>query len=294
MRTAVPVAVLLLALAGCGGAAKPKAAAPSGPQRLAFADPATPLGYVERGLVERKGRVNVIDVSYTSDGKTLPAYLVEGRATPNRPGVVLVHGSGGDRTELLPRAIELAKLGAVVLAITAPSSAYPPAQPTTIAQLLNESKSTQVADVVAVRRAGDVLLTLPDVGKKLGYLGWSAGAKTGTFVAASDRRFAALALLSAGADKVSAFVAAAPVASRALVRRQLTSVDPIRYIAFARPGTLLLEAGTKDTVVPHAALENIIRAAPKGTQVKWYAAGHSLNDAAWENAYRFLLASLRR
>lgn len=290
MRRAVPLAVLLLAVVGCGSRAT--AAVSPGPPRLAFTDPKTPLGYVERGLVERKGGVDVLDVSYTSGGRSVPAYLVQGRPKAGRPGVVLVPGAGGDRTQLLPRALELAKLGAVVLTLTPPSTAYPAAQPTSLSQLLAESRSTQVADVVAARRAGDVLRLLPDVGK-LGYLGWSAGAKTGTFVAASDPRFKALALLSAGADKLSAFVAAAPAASRAEVRRQLGSVDPLRYIAFARPGTILLESGTKDTVVPHTALENMIEAAPSRTAVQWYAAGHSLNDAAWQNAYRFLVAKLR-
>jgi dienelactone hydrolase len=279
MRRAVPIAVLLVALAGCGGSSKPK---------QAEAQSAPPVGYVERGLVQRKGNVDVIDVSYTSGGRRIPAYLVQGPPKPDRPGVVLVPGSGGDRTELLPRAMELAKLGAVVLAITPPSTAYPAAQPTTLTQLLAESKSTQTADVTAARRAGDVMQLLPAVGK-LGYLGWSAGAKTGTFVAASDARFTRLALLSAGADKLSAFVNAAPAASRAAVRKQLGSIDPLRFIALARPGTLLLENGTKDAVVPHAALENMVKAAPKGTVVHWYAAGHSLNDAAWHNAYRFLL-----
>jgi dienelactone hydrolase len=278
MRRAVPIAVLLVALAGCGGSSKPKPEAQSAP----------PLGYVERGLVQHTGNVNVIDVSYTSGGRKVPAYLVQGPPKSNRPAVVLVPGSGGDRTELLPRALELAKRGAVVLTITPPSTAYPPAQPTTLAQLLAESKSTQTADVAAARRAGDVLRLLPDVGD-LGYLGWSAGAKTGTFVAASDTRFTRLALLSAGADKLAAFVAAAPASARAAVRKQLGSVDPLRFIARARPGTLLLEDGTKDTVVPRAALENMIKAAPTGTVVRWYPAGHSLNDAAWQNAYRFLL-----
>ena len=122
-----------------------------------------------------------------------------------------------------------------------------------------------------------MLASLPGVDpKRLGYLGWSAGAKTGAFVAASDPHVRALALLSAGADKLSAFVAAAPAAIRPQVRRVLGSVDPLRYVARARPGTLLLEDGRQDAVVPHEALENVIEAAPRGTVVRWYPAGHAL------------------
>lgn len=292
MRETAVVALLLAALVGCGGAAH--RGAPKGPPRLAFVDPTgTPIGYTEQGPVARHGTVRVVAVSYVSEGKVLPAYLVEGPTHANRPGVILVHGSGADRSELLPRAVALAKLGAVALAITEPSSAYPLPPPTTLAQLLSESRATQVADVVAVRRAADVLARLPDVRRdRFGYLGWSAGAKTGAFVAASDPRFVALALLSAGADPVAAFAAEAPVSTRAAVRNVLGSVDPIRYIGFVRPRSVLLEDGTKDAVVPHAALENIIHGAPKGTTVRWYSAGHALNDAAYRAAYRFLLGRL--
>jgi dienelactone hydrolase len=143
-----------------------------------------------------------------------------------------------------------------------------------------------------VRRAGDVLAT--HGARRLGYLGWSSGAKTGTFVAASDSRFAALALLSAGAATVEQFVQAAPPALRAKVRRGLVAVDPIRYVAFARPGTLLLEDGTHDTVVPRSALENIVRAAPKGTSVRWYPTGHALDAAAYRAAIGWLASRLRR
>lgn len=288
MRHAVAAALLLATLTGCGAARN--ATASKGPPRLVFADSTAPLGYTEQGLVARHGNVRVVAVSYVSQGEVLPAYLVEGPPRPNRPGVIVVHGSGADRSELLPRAVALAQLGAVALAITEPSSAYPLPQPTTLAQLLSESRTTQIQDVVAVRRAADVLARLPEVRRgRLGYLGWSAGAKTGTFVAASDPRFVALALLSAGADPVSAFAAEAPAVDRAQVRTVLGSIDPIRYLGFARPGSVLLENGTKDTVVPHAALENIVRAAPKGTTTRWFSAGHQLNDAAYEAAYRFLL-----
>ena len=112
-------------------------------------------------------------------------------------------------------------------------------------------------------------------------------------MAASDDRFKALALLSAGADKLSAFVAAAPPRLRPLVRRQLGSVDPIRYVGFARPGTLLLEDGTRDTIIPHGALLNIVHAAPARTVVRWYPLGHELDSGAFGDAAVWLAQKLR-
>lgn len=262
--------------------------------RLAFADPAgQPLRFVDHGVVERDGAVTVHDISYASGGRRVAAYLVEPAAErTSRPGVVVVHGSGGDRRELLPYAVELARRGVVAIAPTMPSE-RPQAPATAVAQLLEQTRVATVGDVVAVRRAGDVLVAQARVASsRLGYLGWSSGAKTGTFVAASDSRFAALALLSAGAASVDEFVAAAPSAARAAVRRGLSVVDPIRYVSFARPGTLLLEDGEHDAVVPRSALENIVRAAPKGTVVRWYPTGHALDAAAYRAAVAWLVARL--
>jgi dienelactone hydrolase len=283
--------------AGCGGSkhAASTTTTPPASGTLAFGyDAAAPLDFADKGVVLRDRGVAVHNVSYRSGGRQVEAFLVEGPGKQVRPGIVLVHGGGADRTELLGDAVALAHLGFAALAITAPSSAYPPPQPTSVRALVNESKAVTVDDVVAVRRAADVLASLPLVdGKRLGYLGWSNGAKTGAFVAATDDRFRALALMSGGADKLAAFVKTAPAGQKALVEQGLGSVDPLRYIAKARSGSVLLADGRRDTVVPHAALLNMIRAAPEGTVVRWYDAGHELNATAYHAAFAWLVAKLQ-
>ena len=77
-----------------------------------------------------------------------------------------------------------------------------------------------------------------------------------------------------------------------MVKRVLGSVDPIRYIAWARPGSVLLEDGRKDEVVPRGALLNVARAAPAGTTVRWYDASHALDQAAYHDAYGWLARKL--
>jgi len=216
--------------------------------------------------------------------------LVEPSASGRHPAVVIVHGAGGDRRELLGQARALARVGIVALTITEPSTAHPLPRATTLPELLDGARRTQLRDAAAVRTAVRYLAGRRDVDRRrLGYLGWSAGAKTGAFVAGS---FRALALLSAGADPVSRFVAAAPPSAHALVRRALTPADPIRAIARARPGTILLEDGRRDAIVPRRALENVIRAAPPRTTVRWYDAGHALDRRAWADARAWLVAKL--
>jgi dienelactone hydrolase len=292
-RSVVVVAVLTT-LTGCGGkATAPTTTTAGGPPRLSFDQGQTPLGYIDKGVIHREGTIAIHDINYLSQGRRVAGWLVEPSGASKRPAVILVHGSGGTRDELLADAVALASRGAVALTITEPSTSHPPPAPTSDDQLLTESRDITIADVVAVRRAADLLQSLPAVDpNRIGYLGWRAGAKTGAFVAASDNRFHALALLSGGADTLAAFVKAAPVTIRAKARTVLGSVDPLRYLSFAKPGTVLLEDGQKDTVVPREALENFVHAAPPRTVVRWYPADHALNAAAYRDAFTWILKLL--
>ena len=103
----------------------------------------------------------------------------------------------------------------------------------------------------------------------------------------------ALALLSAGAAPIRAYVANAPPALRRQVRTVLTRIDPIRYIRLARAGSLLLEDGRRDEIVPRSALLNVIRAAPYATKLRWYDAPHALDAAAYRDAFDWLESKLR-
>ena len=198
-----------------------------------------PLQFVDHGRVNRRSEpIAVHDVSFHSMGKRIEGFLLLPPGRARRPAVVFVHGSGGDRRELLDRARALAARGVVALTITEPSTSSPPVRSSGGAEaLLKQLQATQVRDVVAVRRAVDVLRSRPQVDpERIGYLGWSAGARTGTFVAASEPRVKALALLSAGAAPVAAYVANAPPSIRPVVRRVLTSLDPDPLRRAGSPG----------------------------------------------------------
>jgi len=284
---ALLAAALVALVAGCGSSG-------NGIPRLDFHyDAKASLGYRDLGRVNaRSYPIALDDVSFQSDGRTVDAYLLRPPGTQRRPAVVIVPGAGGDRRQLLPEAAWLAARGIVTLTLTPPSSLVT-TQPRTAKGLLAQARDITVADVVAVRRAVDLLSTLPTVdGSRVGYLGWSLGAKTGTFVAAEEPRVKSLVLLSAGADALSAFEKQAPASLRPQVKTVLGSVDPIRYVAWAKPGSLLLEDGTRDQVVPHAALLRIANAAPKGTTVRWFAAPHELNGHAFAVAFAWLAQKL--
>ena len=288
----LPTLALAAALTACGSAG-PKQSA-NEPARLDFAyDTSAPLRYVDHGRINaRSYPIAVHDVSFASRGRTIDCYLLVPSGSIRRPAVVFVHGSGGDRSALLGEAAALASRHVVTLTITAPSHSVTTTA-STIDALLAQARSLTVNDVVAVRRAVDVLQTLPAVDPhRIGYVGWSAGARLGAIVAGSEPRISAFVLVSAGADPISAFVAHAPAGAKLRVRKVLSSVDPLRYVALAKPGSLLLEDGRRDEVVPRAALLNVVHAAPSGTTVRWYDAPHALSRKAYRDAFDWLAKKL--
>lgn len=280
----LPLVGLLAACGGGGGDSIP---------RLDFGyDASAPLGFRDGGVAFHAGGIAVHDVSYASGGRRVPGYLIVPDGARRLPAVVFVHGSGGDRRELAVQAAALAQRGLVTLTITEPS-ATPPPPASTRSGVIRQQRDLVVGDVVATRRAVQLLGTLPWVDPgRIGYLGWSAGARLGAFVGAAEPRVKALVLLSGGADPIADFVAHAPKGLRDQVRTDLGSVDPLRYVGRAH-GALLLEDGTKDAIVPHEALLNLAHAAPKGTKLRWYEAGHELTAKAYADAFAWLQRELR-
>jgi dienelactone hydrolase len=149
------------------------------------------------------------------------------------------------------------------------------------------------SDVVAVRRAVDLLRSLPQVDpKRIGLVGWSLGARVAAVTAGAEPRLRAIVLMSGGSLPVSQYVAQAPPVLRPQVRRSLTQIDPLRWLARAHPGSVLLQDGSKDEVVPRAALVALQKAAPRGSVVRWYPAGHELNAQVYRDQLAFLARKL--
>jgi len=286
--------VAALLLAGCGGS-KDAAPTPATPAASPFDYDASPALRFQDG-----GRVNsgdypiaIHDVSYLSQGERVEAYLAIPLGKERHPAVIFLHGSGGDRTQMLLSATWMAGRGALTLTLTAPSTGVAGIAGATPLEQLKQERNLSVADVVAVRRAVDLLGERADVDRdRIGFLGWSSGARTGAILAGVEPRLRGVILMSGGAAPISEYIAQIPVALRPPLEPILRSIDPLRSIADAKPERLLLQLGSQDEVVPLEALEAMVVAAPKGTEVRRYAAGHGLNQKALKEQLAWLTEKL--
>jgi dienelactone hydrolase len=288
-RAVLVLGLVVVALAGCGGTSSESS--PDASDTFAY-DADAPLA-VETGAPIEEEPLDVRPVSYASGDARVEGYLVApARAERRMPAVVYLHGSGGDRSQLLPLASSLASRGAVALTLTLPSGSATPPSGLTPEETLRWQRDTIVADVVALRRAFDFLATDERVDPdRLGLVGWSFGGRMGAILAGVDGRLRATALMSAGAAPVSAYVAAAPADLRDDIEDVLAPIDPLTRIAQAK-GDVLLQDGRSDSVVPRAALEALADAAPDGAEVRWYDAEHQLDDRARSEQLDWLTSEL--
>ncbi|HUK94693.1 MAG TPA: hypothetical protein VLU96_06510 [Gaiellaceae bacterium] len=289
--TALGLAALVAVAAGCGGSGGQSES--QGPYGY---DASQPLGFHDTGRANKNYPIVIRNVSYQSGKDRVPAYLLLPPAASDnkkRAAVIYLHGSGGDRNTLLLPATWMAGRGAIGLAITAPSATAPAARGSATAELKHDV-DLEKRDVIAVRRGIDLLRSRKDVDpNRIGFVGWSAGARTGGILAGVEPRLRTLVLMSGGAVPVKTYVSLAPKQIRGTVRHYLSIVDPLHYLQNAKGSTLLLQDGTVDQSVPRSALLAFDHAAPKGATVRWYPADHPLNANAYLDQLAWLGNKLR-
>ena len=285
MKALLILLAIAVGAAGCGGSNDKS----SSPGPFAY-DASAPLAYVDRGVVNHGYPIKVHDITFTSAGRKVDGLLAVPPGKGPFPAVVYLHGSGGDRTELLVPATWMAARGVVALTITMPEDAAPSGSAT---ERLAQQRQGVVDSVVAARRAVDALAALPQVDDtRIGVVGWSSGARIGAILAGVDRRVKAFDLLSGGSPPIRDYAAQAPASLRPAIVHELGAVDPLRWVARARPGTVLLQDGRKDEVVPRTALEALRRAAGAAAEVRWYDQGHAPSRAAYADQLAWMTSKL--
>jgi dienelactone hydrolase len=135
------------------------------------------------------GGVRVDEITYRSGDATTQALLVHPQDDGNAmPAVLFVHGlgdaNGSKRTEFLADAEWLARRGVVSLVPDQPW-----AQGTWLERSAANRERDSVAEVIALRRAIDVLAATPGVDQRnIAYVGYDLGAEYGALLASVDTR----------------------------------------------------------------------------------------------------------
>jgi dienelactone hydrolase len=254
--------------------------------RALFAyDANAPLN-LQKAVEFTKNGVEVSAISFSGPHGLVTGLLFDPVTRPGlRPGMLLMHGMPGNARSMAATAQLLAEQGAVAIAIDAPFARRGGSP----VQFSTQDRAEQIQLIKDLQRAVDVLRAHANVDdERLAYLGISYGGAMGALFVAIERRIKAAVLVVGDGGLVShftgpedfSFMAGLSCATRVNWFRAMAPVEPIRFIAHAPPTALLLQNGRSDTLVPAADAEALHAAAPASATIRWYNAGHGLNQPA--------------
>ena len=268
--------------------ARPEFGAATAAERELFAyDVNEPLN-LQKALDYTRNGVEVSNISFDSpDGGRVTGLLFDPATRSSlRPGIVIMHGMPGNARNTAGGAQSLAERGAVVIAIDAPFARRAGSP----VQFSSQDRAEQIQLIKDLQRAVDVLRAQPNVDdERIAYHGTSYGGAMGALFVGIERRLRAAVLVVGDGGLVShftgpedlAFMASLPCATRAAWFRDMTPIEPIRFISNAPPTALLLQNGRLDNLVPEADAQALHSAVPQATTIRWYDAGHGLDQQAW-------------
>ena len=254
---------------------------------------------VRDSLVRSADGVELRAVSFASPhGGRATGYLFVPAARGRYAGMVLQHGMPSRAEHMIPQGLQLARHGAVVVALDAPF-----ARRHGSAVLFTEADSAeQVALIVDLQRAVDLLIARKDVDPdRLGYLGVSYGGAMGALFAGIERRLKTYLLIVGDGGLVTHFTGPedrpGPLGQLTRTQRDrwlaaMRPIEPIRFVHRAPPASILFQSGRQDRMVPPGDAERLHLAARSPRTIEWYDEGHGLGRAAQRRQLEWLHRTL--
>jgi dienelactone hydrolase len=258
-------------------------------------DASRPLDVREQGARETGGAARIVELAYASPkGGRVPATLVLPEGEGPFGAVVFQHGGPPSRRgDFLAEAESLAGAGVASLLVDAPFN-RPGARPFVTFDVRDRNAYAQ--NVIDLRRGIDLLAARPEIdAKRIALVGFSYGGVLAGVVAGVDRRLAAVAVMS-GPGRITEPLRdegrRQGIPARRLARylAAMRAVDAVPYVGRAT-ARFLFQFGRRDAM-PAAWFRAYVAAAPRGSRVRWYAAGHGLSEAAARDRRAWLLDRL--
>jgi cephalosporin-C deacetylase-like acetyl esterase len=284
VRRSAALLLSAVALAGCGGSSS---ALPPSLAQLYEYDRKAPFRETDRVIPNTKIPVVLHDISFSdARGGRVHAYLCVPPGKGPFAGVALVPGSGGRQADFLIECLQLAAKGAVAMSMITPFVHGVPPGPSATIPSARYYRAHFEDNVVAVRRALDLLQARKDVDpSRLGLAGWSLGGALASVVSGVDPRVKAAFLVAPPSH--AHFVPPLEGKTAKRVYRILAPVDPKRYLPHAR-GKLFVAMGLHDEIQTRSEQRAVIRAAGPGAKVVWFPTGHEMNVRTWADLVHWL------
>ena len=229
------------------------------------------------------------DISYASPmGGDVPAFLISPASPGIYPGLILMHGSGGNRNDFLREGQAYARLGVIALLISAPPARRDP--PGAFITLTPRDRDEQIQLIVDLRRGVDVLMEVGADPERIGYMGYSYGGAMGALLAGVEHRIRAYVIdvgdgglveHLTGSDDAQGDLADLNPAARDAWLAAMEPIEPLYFVRHAAPSALLFQSARNDTLVTTDDAERLHQQASEPKEIIWYDSGHGLPLEAW-------------
>ena len=243
-------------------------------------DRAAPLNVQEVGR-ETRGGAMVRDLTFTPAGAPVKAYLVSPTGAPGPHAAILyVHWLGEpattNRTEFLEEAVALAGRGVVSLLV---DTLW--AEPKWYGRRIpEEDYERAIRQVIELRRAMDLLLAQPGVdAARTAFVGHDFGAMYGMIAEALDRRARTYVFMAPTPHFLDWFLFARKPKDLESYQRQISTIDPVSFVARLAPASVFFQFASKDQYVTAEEAAEFYAAALPRKQLATYDAGHDLHTA---------------
>jgi cephalosporin-C deacetylase-like acetyl esterase len=226
------------------------------------------------------------------------------------PVVILLHGYGGDKDDLMEAAEPLAQRGYAAVAIDAQYHGERKVEGKNMYSADTEMTTQAfVQTVIDVRRLIDHLETRDDVdASRIGLVGGSMGALLGTIASGVDARIDAVVLIVGGGN-MTLMISESQLTRVIEIRSELAQagrriedeakdlecIDPINFIDQISPRPVLMINGRNDDIVPASSNRALHSKARGPKKIIWYDTGHDVPvESAATNAFFWFEKHLKK
>jgi dienelactone hydrolase len=224
------------------------------------------------------------------------AELIQPENQKSLAAILYVHwyepeASDSNRSQFVQEATEMAKRGAACLLIETMWSDLD----FFLKRTQEDDLQNSIQQVVDLRRTMDFLLSQPNIDpERFAYVGHDFGGMYALLAGSIDKRPTHYVIMAATPRFPDWYLYLPKIEgeSREAFIRQMAEIDPITHVGNLSPSPVLFQFATDDFHVPRERAEEFFAAAKEPKELRWYEAGHGLNEKATQERMGWLTEKL--